>query len=225
VAQPRGISKSNTTPAYGSLPANDLSLGALNTVDVNSQSPWLSSQSAMYWQLPSTTQHLVEPASPFDNTCDFTHLIELDNIMTIDPDVIVNTGPIPELPPIHEAIRLDPPTQANAFAHPQVILNEPRNHAAVAYHHRSMLPDPTEFDYLQTQLCFELPSRDLLLSIVERYFLVVHPNLPIVSEAEFWAVWRGKCHTSNISLLLIRAILFTTISVRSFDSIPELCTI
>lgn len=56
--------------------------------------------------------------------------------------------------------------------------------------------------YLTEKGCLSLPSDTLLEEFFHQYFSHIHPIIPLLSEAEFWAA------EARIPLLLIRAILF-----------------
>ena len=56
--------------------------------------------------------------------------------------------------------------------------------------------------YLTEKGCLSLPSDTLLEEFFHQYFSHIHPIIPLLSEAEFWAA------DARIPLLLIRAILF-----------------
>ncbi|KAL7942524.1 hypothetical protein V8C42DRAFT_331252 [Trichoderma barbatum] len=60
----------------------------------------------------------------------------------------------------------------------------------------------TDVKYLTEKGCLSLPSEPLLEEFFHQYFSHIHPIIPLLSEAEFWAV------DARIPLLLIRAILF-----------------
>ncbi|KAL7783857.1 hypothetical protein V8C37DRAFT_396688 [Trichoderma ceciliae] len=61
---------------------------------------------------------------------------------------------------------------------------------------------PTDLSYLTDKGCLALPSETALEEFFHQYFAHVHPIIPLLSEAEFWAA------DARIPLLLIRAILF-----------------
>ncbi|KAL6817269.1 hypothetical protein J3E69DRAFT_345034 [Trichoderma sp. SZMC 28015] len=60
----------------------------------------------------------------------------------------------------------------------------------------------TDVKYLTEKGCLSLPSDTLLEEFFHQYFSHIHPIIPLLSEAEFWAA------EARIPLLLIRAILF-----------------
>ena len=82
--------------------------------------------------------------------------------------------------------------------------------------------EPDDVHYLESRNCLSLPTPDALDDFIREYFLHVHPGLPLLDEAQFWAVYSGDkepCEGSKISLFLLQAMLFTSCSVS------DLCTI
>ncbi|EME44834.1 hypothetical protein DOTSEDRAFT_52274 [Dothistroma septosporum NZE10] len=68
-------------------------------------------------------------------------------------------------------------------------------------------------DYLRQQGCFRLPPPSILRRMVWSYFEMVHPNLPIVPEDEFWSLWDGlDFKLVGFSFLLIKAMVFAATS-------------
>jgi hypothetical protein len=59
-----------------------------------------------------------------------------------------------------------------------------------------------DVSYLTEKGCLTLPSETALEEFFHQYFAHIHPIIPLLSEAEFWAA------DARIPLLLIRAILF-----------------
>ena len=58
--------------------------------------------------------------------------------------------------------------------------------------------------------------------MMQLYFRMVHPNLPIVAEDEFWSLWHGDdFHLGQYSLLLLRAMIFAATSVCLSSSAQE----
>ncbi|TFB00506.1 hypothetical protein CCMA1212_007793 [Trichoderma ghanense] len=60
----------------------------------------------------------------------------------------------------------------------------------------------TDVSYLAEKGCLTLPPEKVLDEFFHQYFSHIHPIIPLLSEAEFWAV------DARIPLLLVRAILF-----------------
>lgn len=63
--------------------------------------------------------------------------------------------------------------------------------------------------YLTEKGCLTLPVETALEEFFHQYFSHIHPIIPLVTEAEFWAA------DARIPLLLIRAILFISSPVSS----------
>jgi hypothetical protein len=63
--------------------------------------------------------------------------------------------------------------------------------------------------YLTEKGCLTLPAETALEEFFHQYFSHIHPIIPLVSEAEFWAA------DARIPLLLIRAMLFISSPVSS----------
>lgn len=76
-----------------------------------------------------------------------------------------------------------------------------------------------DLDYLYKQGCFVVPQRNILNEFIQQYFLHIHPMLPMLNEADFWALYHPQ-HMDNGSadrmpLIVIQGILFTSCSVSS----------
>ncbi|KAJ4035202.1 hypothetical protein NW756_008447 [Fusarium oxysporum] len=84
-----------------------------------------------------------------------------------------------------------------------------------------LLPD--DINYLEAQGCFRVPTPEALDEFVQEYFLHVHPALPLLNEAWFWAIFtrpvRGR---SNLSLFIFQAMLFTACSFLPFSTLRSL---
>ncbi|CRK20361.1 hypothetical protein BN1708_012826 [Verticillium longisporum] len=66
--------------------------------------------------------------------------------------------------------------------------------------------------FLQTKGCFHIPNKPILDEFMREYFLHVHPFLPLLDEAEFWAAYRIETPdeaTTKVPLLVFQAMLFT----------------
>lgn len=78
---------------------------------------------------------------------------------------------------------------------------------------------PADEEYLRSQGCFQLPPTQVFREMMLLYFRIVHPNLPVVIENEFWALWTGGAfRLGNFPLLVVRAMIYTTCTV-------SICTI
>lgn len=72
-------------------------------------------------------------------------------------------------------------------------------------------------EFLRSQGCFQLPPPQVFREMMLLYFRIVHPNLPIVVEDEFWSLWAtGSFSLGACSLLVVRAMVFTTCSVSRY---------
>lgn len=67
-----------------------------------------------------------------------------------------------------------------------------------------------------------MPSAPDFYLIMQAYFTFVHPNLPIINEAEFWALWsptgpqgEESFHLGHFSMLVVQAMAFAATSVRA----------
>jgi hypothetical protein len=56
--------------------------------------------------------------------------------------------------------------------------------------------------------------RGLLNEFIREYFLHVHPNLPVINEADFWDTYTNN-RREPVPLILFQAMLFAACSVRS----------
>nr|RBR00341.1 hypothetical protein FVER53263_13838 [Fusarium verticillioides] len=84
-----------------------------------------------------------------------------------------------------------------------------------------LLPD--DINYLEAQGCFRVPTPEALDEFVQEYFLHVHPALPLLDEAWFWAIYsRSVRGRSNLSLFVFQAMLFTSCSFLPFSTIRSL---
>lgn len=78
---------------------------------------------------------------------------------------------------------------------------------------------PEDLDYLYRQGCFVVPHRNILDEFIQQYFLHIHPMLPMINEAEFWALYLP--HTAEgapadkLPLIVLQGMLFTACSVSA----------
>ncbi|KIA75428.1 hypothetical protein HK57_00072 [Aspergillus ustus] len=89
-------------------------------------------------------------------------------------------------------------------------------HAKISYN----MPE-WDLNLLQQRGCFSLPVRGLLNEFVREYFLHVHPNLPVINEADFWDTYTSN-RREPIPLMLFQAMLFAASSFVSQSSIKRL---
>ncbi|KAF5988645.1 cutinase transcription factor 1 beta [Fusarium bulbicola] len=80
--------------------------------------------------------------------------------------------------------------------------------------------EPDDVHYLESRNCLSVPTPDALDHFIREYFRHVHPGLPLLDEAQFWAVYSGDkmpYGRPTISLFLLQAMLFTSCSaIRPF---------
>ncbi|RBA15671.1 hypothetical protein FPRO05_12278 [Fusarium proliferatum] len=61
--------------------------------------------------------------------------------------------------------------------------------------------EPDDVHYLGSRNCLSLPTPDALDDFIREYFLHVHPGLPLLDEAQFWAVYSGDKEPSSTGSL------------------------
>ncbi|KAF4464081.1 cutinase transcription factor 1 beta [Fusarium albosuccineum] len=84
---------------------------------------------------------------------------------------------------------------------------------------------PGDVQYLETQGCFRVPTRQALDEFVREYFLHVHPGLPLLDESMFWDMYSGHAQPqgqSNLSLFVFQAMLFASCSFLPFSILQSL---
>ncbi|KAF5568037.1 cutinase transcription factor 1 beta [Fusarium phyllophilum] len=82
--------------------------------------------------------------------------------------------------------------------------------------------EPDDVHYLESRNCLSVPTPDALDDFIREYFLHVHPGLPLLDEADFWAVYSGDkepCGGPTISLFLLQAMLFVSCSFVPFTTL------
>nr|RBQ86836.1 hypothetical protein FVER53263_12998 [Fusarium verticillioides] len=82
--------------------------------------------------------------------------------------------------------------------------------------------EPDDVYYLESRNCLSVPTPDALDHFIREYFLHVHPGLPLLDEAQFWAVYSGDkepCGRPTISLFLFQAMLFASCSFVPFSTL------
>ncbi|KAF5250112.1 hypothetical protein FANTH_4665 [Fusarium anthophilum] len=82
--------------------------------------------------------------------------------------------------------------------------------------------EPDDVQYLEYRRCLSVPTPDALDDFIREYFLHVHPGLPLLDEAQFWAVYSGDkvpYGGPTISLFLLQAMLFTSCSFVPFSTL------
>lgn len=77
---------------------------------------------------------------------------------------------------------------------------------------------------LKSEGCFHFPSMPILREFFEKYYLYVHPMLPLHGEKHFWAFLEHGSHeimshlTNAYTWMLLQAMLFAACPVRSLTS-------
>lgn len=79
----------------------------------------------------------------------------------------------------------------------------------------SSLP-PEDVAFLSSKGSQTLPDRQSTDEFVCQYFKRIHPNVPVVDEAEFWRIYQDGSGPDKISLFVFQAILFASCTV-SYD--------
>ncbi|ORY68662.1 fungal-specific transcription factor domain-containing protein [Pseudomassariella vexata] len=82
-----------------------------------------------------------------------------------------------------------------------------------------------DINYLESQGCLRVPTRDILDIFMKQYFLHHHPLMPILNEGDFWDMYgqqgmRGS--GERMSLLVFQSMLFVVCNYLSQDSIKAL---
>ncbi|KAH6651705.1 hypothetical protein BKA67DRAFT_679981 [Truncatella angustata] len=84
---------------------------------------------------------------------------------------------------------------------------------------------PQDVNYLESQGCFRVPTREILDEFVQQYFLHVHPVLPMLNEGDFWDMYGDSGHGGSgerMSLLVLQTMLFSSCNFVSKTSIKSL---
>lgn len=82
--------------------------------------------------------------------------------------------------------------------------------------------DGVDRDYLRSQGCFQLPAVNAFYALMQAYFTFVHPNLPIINEADFWSLWseeQQSFHVGQFSVLVLHAMAFAATGVGKMISV------
>ncbi|KAL3490207.1 hypothetical protein BJX62DRAFT_252131 [Aspergillus germanicus] len=84
-----------------------------------------------------------------------------------------------------------------------------------------------DIQYLHLKGCFRVPSGGTLDEFVRKYFLYVHPCLPIINEAEFWRMYYHQSaagagfEEEGLSLFTFQAMLFAASAFVSSKAIKS----
>ncbi|KAH7243941.1 fungal-specific transcription factor domain-containing protein [Fusarium solani] len=84
-----------------------------------------------------------------------------------------------------------------------------------------------EINFLDIQGCLLVPRRQTMDSIVQQYFLHVHPLLPLLDERSFWDVYSRRWAAADasdpkISLLVFQALLFAACNFVPLETLENL---
>jgi hypothetical protein len=210
-----------------------------NGYSVHSQSPSSASPptgAGQLWQeLQPTHSHFPWDHSLVDASSasiDFSHLTEIDDIFTFTGNAYLPAMPTPAhgpgsghghghghghafpLPPTYPTQHLLPSPDGLALnAAPHV---PPPTPTPMPTPSTVQIPglNPRDQEYLRVEGCFELLPPHVLKPMMHMYFRMVHPNLPIVPEDHFWALWQGDdFRVGDYSFLLLRAMIFAATCV------------
>ncbi|KAI1855664.1 hypothetical protein JX265_006067 [Neoarthrinium moseri] len=84
---------------------------------------------------------------------------------------------------------------------------------------------PQDVNYLESQGCFRVPTREILDEFVQQYFLHIHPMLPMLNEGDFWDIY-GHCghggSGDKMPLLVFYSMIFSSCNFVSKSSIKAL---
>lgn len=77
---------------------------------------------------------------------------------------------------------------------------------------------PEDVTFLEMKGCLHIPEKSSLDKFVRQYFLHIHPLLPVVNEAEFWAMFNhgfSNGALGTMSLFVFQAMLSASCVVSS----------
>lgn len=81
-----------------------------------------------------------------------------------------------------------------------------------------------EVHNISTQGCLEIPPRHIAEIFLKKYFLLVHPSLPILDETQVWGACMqrgaGASLHPKLSLFVFQAVLLASSAVRALYSNP-----
>ncbi|KAJ4130295.1 hypothetical protein NW768_007278 [Fusarium equiseti] len=83
-----------------------------------------------------------------------------------------------------------------------------------------------DFNHLNAQGCLRVPSKPILDEFIRHYFLYIHPLLPLINEADFWAAYDPIPNNANpgtpVSMLLLQSIMFASCTFVPKESLQTL---
>lgn len=173
-------------------------------------STWTNTDS--YWD---PNEALLDSASSANASVDFSHLADLDDIFAFTgdgllPSVFEPDAAVTPIPPyVHQSLDVSP-ILSGASISPGAGLQPGVDPPPIPG------LSPRDQEYLRGEGCFELPPMNLFRDMMVLYFQLVHPNLPIVPEDQFWSLWNdGEFRLGDFSFLLVRAMVFAAASVST----------
>lgn len=156
----------------------------------------------------------------------YNDFMETDGSALTGLEGVFNTASVPETDSkqYQQIAQLSPPTSHHAGDTPKSPLPsfmDLSSSPAVIESLRRKADRAGDIEYLRSQGCFQMPSAPDFYLIMQAFFTRVHPNLPIINEAEFWALWsptgpKGEesFHLGHFSMLVVQAMAFAATSVR-----------
>ncbi|KAL2206914.1 hypothetical protein CC79DRAFT_1358695 [Sarocladium strictum] len=174
-----------------------------------------------------TVNNSVPPAPELSFEQDLQNLQELEALLYQHYDIDQNTpNPIPQwtltppsLPPSGAFATLPQTTQSSTVKD---------NHILYTYypflrHNDFSSLHARDFAILEAEGCFRVPHRQALDDFLHQYFVYVHPLLPLMDEADTWAMYDGESEvTGMVALLLIQSMLFAASHCVSSTTITSL---
>lgn len=173
-------------------------------------------------------QNIMEASSA---SCDFSHLTDLDDIFTftgnsflpplppttVPPEFPLPTSTYPQQQLSPAPLLPGPITPLPINGGPQL---PPRSPSSTVH-----IPglNPRDQEYLRAEGCFDIPPPHVLRPMMRMYFRMVHPNLAIVEEDQFWARWHGdEFQVREFSFLLLRSMIFAATSYIELEMLSTL---
>ncbi|KAF7557698.1 hypothetical protein G7Z17_g390 [Cylindrodendrum hubeiense] len=84
---------------------------------------------------------------------------------------------------------------------------------------------PQDLEFLNKQGCFIVPQRSVLDEFIHHYFSFIHPILPILNEADFWALYDSGLESRSqerMSIIVLQGMLFTSCTFVSQETLKAL---
>lgn len=171
--------------------------------------------------LLSTTSTFPLQSSSYDFPCEMSQFTE--------PPVVGRQSFGLEMPTAITDYMLQLGVAPAISEHPVPSANIPfASYSFIAFPRLDQMPFE-DVSFLELKGCFRLPERPYLDVFITKYFLFVHPCLPVLDEAEFWRIYNLKNHqnefSKKISMFVLQAMLFASCvvgtSITHF-TVPEL---